>query len=243
MKVLAITATSGRHWCMERTLGMFLEQDYKDKSILLIYNNSDVSLELNLPQLDSTKEVILINQYKNRKTRLPYCSLGEIYQDCLDYINDLGISPDIVTHMDDDDIYMNCHLSEGVKGLLKGGVLAYKPKYSYYRDSKGIHLVENTLEPSIFVKYSHLKSFGYNETNVDLHHKWLNPLVENKNIYIDNKGKATFIYDWNVEVPVWKTSGDPYNPENFNNYKKTSKDHGDGILTPFSHDMLKKYYI
>lgn len=243
MIVLCITATSGRHWCMERTLGMFLNQDYIGKHILLIYNNSDVSLELNLNNLPENKEVILINNYKSKTTRMPYNNLGEIYMDCLDYIEKLDLKPDIINHMDDDDIYLKNHISEGVNGYVKGSLLAYKPKKSYYKDLNGVSLVENVLEPSIFVNYNHLKNHGYYQRSVDLHHKWLQPLIETNQIFVDPNGPATFIYDWNHEVPIWKTSGDPYNPENFNNYKKTSKDHGDGILTPLSNDILKNYYL
>jgi len=243
MKFLGITATSGRHWCMERTLGMFLNQDYDGLQTLLIYNNAEVSLDLQLNDLPTNKEVILINNYKSKTTRMPYNNLGEIYMDCLDYIEKLGLKPDIVNHMDDDDIYLKNHISEGVKGYIRGGKLAYKPQKSYYRDINGTVLAENVLEPSIFVNYEHLKEYGYFQRSVDLHHKWLQPLINSDQLFVDPTGQATFIYDWNHQQPIWKTSGDPNNPENFNNYKKSSKDHGDGILTPLSLDIIEKYYL
>ena len=83
-----------------------LNQDYDGLQTLLIYNNAEVSLDLQLNDLPTNKEVILINNYKSKTTRMPYNNLGEIYMDCLDYIEKLGLKPDIVNHMDDDDIYL-----------------------------------------------------------------------------------------------------------------------------------------
>lgn len=242
MKVLAITATSGRHWCMERTLAMFLEQDYKYEHILFIFNNSEVELKLDSIKLPTNKKIILLNQSKSSVTTKKYENLGQIYNDGLLVLEELNIEADIVTHMDDDDIYFPDHISEGVKGYIKGNVLAYKPMKSYFHDKDGIHLMNNVLEPSIFVNFYHLKNYGYFETNVNLHHKWLQPLIDDNQIFADKDGKSTFIYDWNVEVPVYKTSGNPNNPNNFEYYKKFSNDNGDGILTPLPKKEIERFY-
>lgn len=239
MKVLAITATAGRHWCMERTLGMFLQQDYPN-SKLLIYNNAGI--DLSLSEGIDTERVILINNNISKSTGIPYTNLGDIYNDCIKYIEELDINPDIITHMDDDDIYFPNHLSKGVEGYIKGNKLAYKPAKSFYHDINGIHLMENVLEPSIFVNYNHIKEYGYFDRNVDLHHKWLQPLIDKGEIFVDIQGEPSFIYDWNVGVPTWKTSGDPHNPNNFDNYRYFSQDNGDRVLTPFPLKDLKKYY-
>lgn len=241
MKVIAIMATNGRHWCAERVLGMFLDQNYEGEHTLIIHNNSEFELNLDTLNLPSNKKVILLNKNRNQKGE-KYTSLGEIYNHTLFLIKELGIECDIITHMDDDDIYFPNHISEGVKGYLTSNKLAYKPKQSWFSSHTGIYLMENVLEPSIFINSAHLYEHGYFDRNVDLHHKWLQPLINNNQIFADPLGKATFIYDWNLDVPVFKTSGDPHNVNNFENYKKHSNDHGDLILTPLNKEKLKKYY-
>lgn len=234
-KYCAITATKNRHTCLERVVTCFIKQDYEGDSTLLIYNNSSVPLELS-PSLvyPKNKSIWLINNHIDYTTKKPYTNLGSIYMDALLHIPQ-GV--DVVSFMDDDDIFLPHYVSSGVKGWEKAkkeGKLAYKPKRSYYKDSRGITMAENVLEPSIFVDAVHLKKHGFNETNVDSHHKWLSPLVSEDKILVDGSGVPTFIYDWSGNIPVWKTSGDPNNPKNFENYANWSQDVGDGIISSIS---------
>lgn len=234
--VLMLTCTKGRHFHVERVVRCFLEQDYNGKHTLLIYNNSSILQELGKFKIADNKRIILINKSTDSKTNLPYRTLGAIYNDALSYIpNDV----DIVNGADDDDIYLPNHISEGVKGLMSSGKKAYKPKFSWYLTSDGITPIENTLEPSIFVKFSHLKEYGYFDNTVNQHHKWINPLLPN-DIYVDPKGKKTFIYTWNGGV--FKTSGDPMNDINFQRYENFSTQHGDSVIEPCDLVEVSKYY-
>jgi hypothetical protein len=224
--VLAITASCGRMRCLRRSLTMFLEQDYDGPHTHLIFNNSDHPLELRLPELPSNKQVILVNSINKG-----YKSLGEIYNDCLLHIPD---SIDIVYHQDDDDYFLPNHISEGVKGMERNQKIAYKPRESYYRHAGGVTLLNNVLEPSIFLKASHLKEYGYHEgKSVAQHHKWLAPLEQNHQIASEEGAPATFIYNWsNNDIPVFKTSGAGDTPTNFGNYRSFSQDFGDYIVAP-----------
>lgn len=236
MEVLCITATKNRHTHLEKLVQCFLNQDYEGKHTLLIYNNSDTPQSLWKELEKGNKQVILINNHINLKTYKPYTNLGSIYNDILFYvrqaIHDGRINPLIVNHMDDDDFFLPNHITEGVKGYKKGGLLAYKPSHSYYKSAEGTSLAANVLEPSIFVNYAYLATAGYWDRNVDLHHRWLQPLIEGSQISVQEDGQPTFIYDWSGEINTWKTSGDPHNPNNFSNYEKHSQDIGDGIITP-----------
>lgn len=234
MKIIGITATKGRHTHLEKLVGCFVNQDYVGDHTLLIYNNHEVEQQLweGHLQLPSNKHIILINSPKHLQTGKDYTSLGEIYNDILFLISTLEDKYDIINHMDDDDTFLPNHFSEGVRGYLAGKVKAYKPAQSYYQDKNGLSLAQNVLEPSIFVSYEHVKHYGYHDRNVDLHHKWLKPLNDNGEIFVDPNGKPTFIYDWSGQIPTWKTSGDPGNPENFKNYASFSQDIGDKIITP-----------
>lgn len=256
-------ATCGRHTLAERSLGMFLQQidakigegDYACRPIykLLIYNNSDISLKLDpnfTEGVTGLKSVLLVNEHRDSKTGLRYTNLGAIYRDAFDCID--GDTTDVVVHWDDDDLFLPNHLLEGLKGLDRSSIItmwddkpakAYKPAKSYYRHPGGLELMSNTLEPSIFVEYSHIKEHGYSETTTDQHLQWVNPLVYNNGIYVDPAGIPTLIYNWgDTHIPTFKTSGNAGNPQNFDNYRNFSKDHGDRILTPWTKEQLQPYY-
>jgi glycosyltransferase involved in cell wall biosynthesis len=237
MKVCAITATKNRHTCLERSVRLFLNQTY-DNCVQLIYNNACEAQRLNsnIPE----GKIILVNNCLSKKTGKLYTTLGEIYNDILSHIPD---DVDVVTFWDDDDVFFPRHIEKGVEGLLRGGKKAYKPQKSYYKSGGRATLVENTLEPSIFVKKDHLLQYGFSEETTAQHLQWLQPLLTEDQIYVDPNGESTLIYMWGEEIPVFKTSGDPGNPNNFLNYSNFSKDIGDQIITPISESAVQRYYL
>lgn len=229
MKVCLITATKNRHKHLERLTRFVLNQTV-DSYVHLIFNNAPTELRLNrnLP----SDRFIIINNHISLTTGKPYETLGEIYNDAIKYVPD---DCDIINHMDDDDIFLPNHIEEGIKGLEKGKTKAYKPQKSWYKHGRNKPvLVENTLEPSIFVDSLHVKQYGYGIESVAQHHKWINPLVYEKQIFVDPDGVPTYMCDWSQEIGTFKTSGDPHNPNNFRNYESWSRDIGDGIITPCS---------
>lgn len=245
MKVCAIMATCGRHKLAERSLRFFLDQDYTDKHVLLIYNNSNVEQATFVAkdEVDPNKDIILINNNISSRTGQPYANLGDIYTDALKYVPE---DTDVIIHWDDDDIFLPNHIAEGVEGLLLAhvdGEVAYKPAKSYYRHPGGIQLMSNTLEPSIFVDAAHIRQYGYSTTTTDQHLQWVNPLVYEKKIFVDEDGKPTLIYNWgDTDIPTFKTSGNAGHPNNFKNYRDFSRDHGDLVLIPWSKESVQKYY-
>lgn len=235
MKVCLITATKNRHKQLERVVRFSLDQTYNNW-VHLIYNNAD-----NIQVLDDSlpkDKFILINNYICTKTKSPYKTLGDIYNDILQYIPD---DVDIINFMDDDDVFLQNHVEEGVKGLQRGKLLAYKPKRSWFRFGKQITLAENTLEPSIFVTKDHILKYGFSSETTAQHLQWVNPLVYEKKIYVDPDGPPTYICDWSQEIPTFKTSGNPNNPDNFMNYSNASQDKGDGIITPCNESWANHY--
>lgn len=236
--VYAIMATCGRMTCAQRSLRCFLEQDYEGLHKLLIFNNSERSLVLNLPNnLPDNKQVSLINHPYTIFARR-YENLGQIYKDALSFVP-FDTFP-IIIFWDDDDIFLPNHISAGVNGLVDSGKKAYKPKFSYYRSPNKVEIVENTLEPSIFVSSKHIKQWGFSETTTSQHLQWLNPLLKEDQLFVDPKGISTLVYNWGDEFPTFKTSGNPDNPNNFKNYRAMSNDFGDGILTPQPKDEFYK---
>ena len=228
LKVTAIMATCGRHRCSERSLSLFMDQDYQHKH-LIIYQNSEVSQSLD--QSVDSSIVTLINQHQDSKTGLPYANLGAIYNDVIQFIPP---DTDVITFWDDDDLFLEDHLTEGVDGLIRGGKTAYKPAYSYFRGANGVEKAQNTFEPSIFVKVNHIKRVGFSTTTTDQHLQWLNPLLAANDIFVDIDGKSTLIYNWGDSFETYKTSAHIANPDHFNEYRIKSLDHGDFILSPIN---------
>lgn len=251
MHVLAIMATCGRHKLCERSLRFFLDQDYTGEHTLLIFNNSHIEqhggpiLKEDLPD---NKHLLLVNKCIDSETGEKYTNLGAIYRDALKELDNLP-PIDVIIHWDDDDIFLPNHITEGVKGLETAlniedkNYFAYKPAKSYYRHPNGIELMSNTLEPSIFVVTDHIKKHGYSLTTTDQHLQWVNPLVYGEHIWVDGHGIPTLIYNWgDTEIPTFKTSGNATHPENFNNYRSFSKDHGDGMIIPWKKEDVQDYY-
>lgn len=247
MHVLCVCATCGRHSLLERSLRLFLEQDYLGEHTLLIYNNSEVPQKLAPLELPDNKHVILINNNIDSITGAQYTSLGAIYNDVIKNVNPEQY--EYMTHWDDDDLFLPSHIREGEKGLSwshfrsDGIYVAYKPKYSFYRAKEGIVLTENTLEPSIFVETQEVKRYGYSLTTTEQHLQWVEPIKEAHSLFVDPVGIPTLIYNWgDTELFTFKTSGDFHNPKNFNNYRTHSVDHGDQVITPWEKEQVQPYF-
>jgi len=246
MNITAIVATCGRHTLLERSVRYFLNQAVNPEHdvCMLIYNNSNVSQTLdNWWQNENPNGnliIKLVNDNLDSATGKQYTSLGSIYNDALKHVD---ADTELITHWDDDDTFLPNHIQSGIEGYERAlgmGKLAYKPEKSYYRHSGGVELMGNNLEPSIFVNAQHLRLYGYSTTTTDQHLQWLNPLMQENKLYVDPNGEPTLIYDWNNDVPTWKTSGAS---DNFGNYRNFSKDHGDLVITPAPRESVTKYYI
>lgn len=270
MNVCSILATCGRHTLLERSVRFFLDQDYQYKHRLLIYNNSEVPLNFNIGNSDtwdcdtlgectflkftdksivyikSNKIIHLINNHIDKVTGKKYTNLGAIYRDAL---HEVPEDTEVISFWDDDDIFLPNHISEGINGLdrggfgIPGGFIAYKPERSYYRHPGGLELMGNNLEPSVFVSADHIRENGFHLTTSDQHLKWFNSLLQEGLMFIDPNGTPTMIYNWgDTDIPTFKTSGNSNHPNNFENYRSFSQDHGDGMITPWSKEQVEKYY-
>ena len=251
MNIAWVMATRDRHLCVERVLRTFLDQNYEGNIVLWIYNNSREAFELNMPPLPENKKIILQHQFKDSKTNDFYENVGFIYNDIMDQLPTLkektGWDIDAITFTEDDDLYLPIHTKEGAKGMKKArgqDKFAYKPFQSYYKTKESIQLMHNVFEPSIFIDYEYIThpETRMRETSMDYHFGWLQPLIDNNSLLVDEEGVPTLIYDWSGEIPVYKLSGSGDNSvKNYNNYKFYSKAEK-SILTPISEEKAKEYY-
>lgn len=232
--IVQLTLTYGRATLLSRALYAYLQQDYEGKSTMLIFNTGK-PYQLNLGELPPNKEVILINSDKE------YNSVGEKYIEAIKYIPE--DCTDIVC-LDEDDFYVSDGLKRGYEGLQKSGKSAYKSAKSYFHFQGKITEEGNNLEGSIFMKIGHLRKYGFHtEYSVKYHDAWLHPLLQNKDIEIDENCKPYFVYDWHTMVPTYKMSGLGETGANFQNSQLISNDFGNGILIPESlnyHKIIEK---
>lgn len=242
MIVACICAFCGRHHLVEKVMRCFINQDYEGKHYLILYNNSPVSMELNIPILPQNKVIVLINRNEDVETGKAYTSTGAIFRDALSYVPD---EVKVITHMDSDDIYLPNHISEGVKGMKKAysqGKLAYKPQFSFFIGGDKWTLESNTMEPSIFIDAKFLRNTGYFMVSSSYNQKWQWALWDDRKILIDGQGIPTFIYNWEKDHGTHKISGKPDSEENFKEHRKWSCDYGDLILTPAPAYEVQYYY-
>src|ERR1035437_2926475 len=113
MKATALLCTYGRHFFLERSVRMFVEQDYEDKH-LVIFQNSPVFQDLQ----QAYENITLVND-------TGFDSLGDIYATAIKHIPQ---DTNFIFIWDDDDIYFPQHISKGVAGIIKNKKLAYKPQ-------------------------------------------------------------------------------------------------------------------
>lgn len=234
-KVTAIMATCGRHELCERAVGMFLAQNYENKTLVILQNSArEVTLDRGLTA-DQRGQIRLIN-------RSGYSNLGAIYEDSLNFV---PFDTDVICFWDDDDIYLPNHISEGVAGYefaqqLNDGIWAYKPMRSLFHDGSQISLQQNMFEPSWFVNADAIRKYKFNYTTGSQHNHWTTPLIDESRVLVINEAPSTFCYTWGNDV--FKTSGDIDSADNFWNYRNASEDFGDDIITPWTKEQLEPAY-
>ena len=175
--VSCLTATHGRFIFLQEAVSCFLQQDYKNKE-LIILNNHSVSLQCDLPQVRIYNEP-------------GYPSLG----DCRNRLLDLA-KGDYVRTWDDDDLYMPWAISQGVEQI--GNHPAWKPKYSWsWRvDRDQINLNGNKYEASWTTRSEVARRFGYLGLSGGNEHNSLEWGLKEVGGIASSPVKASYVYRW-----------------------------------------------
>jgi hypothetical protein len=157
-KVSCVMTTYRRFTCVERSIALFLEQDYADTE-LIIYN-TDVQYPLSLDETFSVHahKIKIINNNIDFETKKPYTNVGAIRRDVR-----LFADGDGYITWDDDDIFFPWNIRQCVDGILQSGKSAWKPYKSFMKQlGKPPELYFNNLEASILVKMSVIDAHGFN---------------------------------------------------------------------------------
>lgn len=238
-KVSCYLTTYRRFNCLERSIAMFLAQDYKGETELIIYN-TDVDYPVSLDEtFNRYKDKIkIINNNIDFVTKKPYNNIGAIRRDAFSFTDG-----EYVICWDDDDIFLPWNIRQGINKLRgKCEFLAWKPKVSLFNlRNKGIEFAENIMEASFITYRKVIEEYGYRLETGSEHLSWYNWLMDNKKVLIDEDSIPGYCFNWGDEgnIAGHKQSGDIKNPNNFENHKKHTTD----IITrPIKHIELNNIY-
>lgn len=236
--VSCIMTTYGRFECVERSIAMWLLQDYPNKQ-LVILNTAEKELELDLAL--SNKGISIVNQSKIHGTNEPYTNVGQVRRDAVKLA--LG---KYMCFWDDDDAYLPWHISQGVDYLLKTNKKAYKPAQSYWSEDGGktFVLARNAMEASVIADTEAIRNYGFNDSNGGEHVTWMRGLIDEGELDEDYEVTPfeSYMYIWGDEIASHKQSGFIDDPDNFENHKKASTDFGVRPLNLYSPLRIKILY-
>lgn len=220
MTVSCIMPTFRRFHCVEKSIGYFLDQEYKDAELIIFNTDTDYPLQLGNSLLPFSDRVKIINNNTDFITGAAYTNVGALRRDSLTYA-----SGEYYNCWDDDDIYLPWHLLQGIEGIKRTGRKAFKPKESFFRNgNRGIEIVRNVMEASIIVD---IKEVDYNLESGKEHLKWYLKLRDSGQLNENELDTIpAYCFDWSYnELAAHKQSGDIDNPDNFSRHKSKSIDY------------------
>ncbi len=192
--------TYRRFTCVERSIAMFLAQDYTDTE-LIIYN-TDIKHPLALDDTFDTigeSKIKVINNNIDFETKQPYTNVGAIRRDAFSFA-----SGDGYITWDDDDIFFPWNIRQCVDGINQSGKSAWKPKYSFIKYlGHSPTLAYNNMEASILTQTEKIREFGFNMQKTGAEHLgWLDKLIEQRDILIDDEAIPGYCFYWSDELSI-----------------------------------------
>lgn len=238
-KVSCVMTTYRRFTCVERSIAMFLAQDYINTE-LIIYN-TDIKYPLSLDDTfgDVEDKIKIVNNNIDFITKKPYDNIGAIRRDARTFADGEGY----IT-WDDDDIFFPWNIRQCVDGIQRSGKSAWKPYKSFIKyNGHEPMLYFNNLEASILVKMSILDTYGFNTSKSGAEHlSWLDELSRQSDIAVDQHSIPGYCFYWSdiPEVGGHKQSNmtEFVREDNFQRHRLYTKDYA---KRPFTRIQLEKY--
>jgi len=224
-KISCVMTTYRRFTCVERSISMFLAQDYANTE-LIIYN-TDVEHPLSLDDTfaDVKNKIKVINNNIDFQTKAPYTNVGAIRRDAFTFVDGDGY----IT-WDDDDIFFPWNIRQCVDGITRSGKSAWKPTYSFMKHlGYPPQLAYNNMEASILTKVEKIREFGFNTEKTGAEHLgWLDKLVRYNDILVDNDAIPGYCFYWSDEPSIGGHKQSNYaefqRPDNFERHKLYTTD-------------------
>ena len=219
--VSCVMTTYGRFNFVERSITLWLLQDYPNKE-LIILNTAATPLYLD-KELRSENIKVINNIYK-RNTTEEFTNVGQIRKDAISYANG-----EFYICWDDDDLYLPWHISQGMKVIKDNNLVAWMPQQSIWTNDGGktYEYATNAMEASCIVHMNEIQKYGFKDGNGDEHLTW--------RLGLRNEGKLSenysvtpfesYVYVWGEEGH--KQSSTINKEDNFEYHKSVTTDFGD----------------
>ena len=225
-KVSCVMTTYRRFSCVERSIAMFLAQDYHNKE-LIIYN-TDVEHPLSLDaSFKSHQHLIkIINNNIDMETKKPYTGVGAIRRDAR-----LFADGEYFITWDDDDVFFPWNITQCVHGINKKRKLAWKPLHSMMKMVNAAPVIKyNYFEASVIADMEAVAHHGYNlDKTGGEHMKWFKAIKERGEMMEDADAVPGYCFYWSdpPDVAGHKQSNlAEYNrADNFARHKLMTTDH------------------
>lgn len=238
-KITAIMCTYGRVRYVRRSIGLFLNQNYENKQ-LLIYNNAPEDIIM-----DSVEGVIIINNHIDLVTSEEYGDVGSIFRDALTFVDK---DTNYIAIWDDDDIFFENHLSQGMIFLQENpDFMVWRNRYYLYKlAEQSIEMVDSVTytEGACIIEREFLDKIGFHlGTSLTYHHKWYLEAQRLDKFGIEQNILPTFCLEWAQQSVAHISSLAGYNDANTRNLvKSNSTDFGNGSkLVPWKNEIVKQY--
>lgn len=236
-KISCVQTTYGRFQCVERSMNMFLSQDYQGEKELIIFNT-----DVKHPYYDQENlrdlGIFVHNCDTDYITSQPYTNVGAIRRDALTHA-----TGDYVVTWDDDDIFLPFFLSQAIIKMEQTGLPSFKPEQSFFYSGGWLRLVMNTMEASIVADIKKVREYGYLLETGKEGLGWYTKMRDNREldehdpIYV-----PSYCFNWNDGEELkarHKQSGDIDNPNNFSNHKLASTDYCKGPMSIYGESSMK----
>ena len=237
MKVSSVLCTHGRFDCVQRSIGMWISQDYKKEKELVLFNTAPTPLLLS----DELSEYDIKNIHApTNSSGDPFSSLGEVRQEALFHATGF-----LYACWDDDDLFLPFHLSQAVAKFQENDCVAWKPEHSLFSQDGGntFKLAGNAMEASIIARMDFVKEHGFSTKQSGGEHVqggWLD-IAREKKVFIVENVRPSYAYVWGDGLH--KTSGSIDHPNNFENHQNASLDYGEGKkIIPATLEELKERF-
>lgn len=238
-KVSCVMTTYRRFKCVERSIGMFLAQDYLGEKELIILN-TDPDYPLELGHSLKHENIKVINQHIDSQTGLPYTNVGAIRRDALSFA-----TGDTYICWDDDDIFLPWNIRQCYDAKTRRGLKAWKPSRSFFKTQHKLELVQNILEASILVDLPEVTKHGFKLETGSEHLGWYTRLRDTKQLdENDHYCVPGYCFNWG-DPADWgghKQSGSINDPNNFDNHKSQTGDFAQRPLERIDYTGLLTWY-
>ena len=225
-KVSCVMTTYRRFSCVERSIAMFLAQDYHNKELIIYNTDAEHPLSLDASFANHQHLIKIINNNIDMETKKPYTGVGAIRRDAR-----LFADGEYFITWDDDDVFFPWNITQCVHGVEKHNKLAWKPLHSMMKTLNAAPEIKyNYFEASVIASMHAVEQHGYNlDKTGGEHMKWFKAIQKQGEMVEDADAVPGYCFYWSDPPAVAghkQSNLAEYNrDDNFIRHKLMTTDH------------------